>query len=287
MTLLDDELSRSGGVLRCRDHPHLRSAISRATTRGELVRPVPGVVAVPSLIDNPLARVRIAALWQPGDVLCLDAAAHLTITARSALPQILLAGPATRSHGGFRIQHRRVPPQWVMLHEGLLVTHPSMTVADQLCVGRTSDLYDALRQRLVTLASVRSALEATRHRRGAASARRLLWEARENPWSDGEAVMHATFRAHGLRGWKGNLRIRAAGGTFYGDAVFRARRLIVELDGRGFHSSERDLRGDRARRNLLTAAGWRVIVVTMEMLLAWPDETVDLIRTALTKDKRE
>ena len=277
------ELAACGGILTVRDHPDLRSAISRAVQTGRLVRPVPGVVMAPWLSDDPDARVRVAALWRPGDPLCLDAAAHLTITPRSQLPRIVIAGHSIAGRAGFQVQQRRIAPEWTMTCQGLLVTVPSLTVAEQLRRGMTSDLHDALRRRLVTLGSVRAALEGNPHRRGAATARRQLWLARENPWSDGEALMHATFRAHGLSGWKGNLRVSAGGNTYYGDAVFRRRRLIVELDGRDHHTSERDQRSDRIRRNLLTAAGWRVIVITMDMLLTAEGDTVALVRGALAR----
>ena len=284
---LDDALAISGGILTVRDHPHLASSISRAVRVGRLARPLPGVVMVASLIDDPNARVQAAALWRPGDPLCCDAAAHLTITPRSRLPKIVVAGRSTVTRAGFQVQERWLSPEWTMLRQGVLVTIPSLTVADLLCDGRTSDLHDALRRRLVTLRSVRAALDCNPHRRGTAVARRHLWLARENPWSDGEALMHAAFRSHGLDGWKGNLPILAAGNTYYGDAVFRRGRLVVELDGRDHHTSESDQRADRVRRNLLTAAGWRILVITMEMLLASPDETVALVRHALARDGRE
>lgn len=283
MNLLHHELALAGAVLRCRDHPQLRSAISRSVARGELARPAPGIVAVPTLIDDPLTRLRIAGLWSPGDPLCLDAAAHLTITPRSALPHIVIAGRMARSVGGFEVQERRIYPEWIVWRGGFLATNPSLTVADQLALGRVSDLHDALRQRLVTLDSIRAALASHPGRPGNQEARRQLWAARQNPWSDGEALMHRVFRQADLRGWRGNSRIAACGNTYYGDAVFRRQRLIVELDGRDHHSSERDQRADRVRRNQLTATGWRIIVITMEMLLASPDETVALVRLALSR----
>lgn len=283
MSLLDIELTRGGGVIRCRDHPHLRSAISRAVQRGDLVKPVPGVVAFSTLAEDPLVRVRVAALWRPSDPICLDAAAHLTITRRATLPEIVLAGPSARRHPGFVVQHRDVPEEWLMHYSGVLLTSPPLTVADQLCRGHASDLYDALRRRLVSLESVRAALDSTAHRRGAKAARRQLWLARENPWSDGEALLHSTLRSRGLWGWKGNVRIVAFGNTYFGDVVFRRRRLIVELDGREHHTSESDQRADRARRNALTAAGWRVLVITMDLLAGAPDDTVALVHRALDR----
>lgn len=283
MTLLDDELARAGGVLRCRDHPHLRSAISRAVAANYLARPLPGVVVLSSMAEEPLTRIRAAATWHPEFALSLDAAAHLTITPRASLPQIVLAGGSGRAYPGYLTQHREIQPQLLLRRAGLLMTGPSLTVADLLTIGRTSDLYDALRRRLVTQESVRAALDATPHRRGTALARHLLWLARENPWSDGEALMHSLFRTHGLRGWKGNLQVVVGGQIFYGDAVFRRSRLVVELDGREHHTSERDRLADHARRNLLTAAGWRVLVITMDMLLSTPDQTMALIRRSLKR----
>ncbi len=283
---LDEELALAGGVLRCRDHPDLRSAISRAVQRGRLLRPVPGVVVVSALADDPLARLRVAGLWRPGDPLCLDAAAHLAISPRALLPRIVIAGRAVMSVHGFEVRERRIRPEWITTRHGLAITDPSLTVADQLAVGFTSDLHDGLRRRVVSLGSVRAALDAHAYRHGNLLVRRQLWLARENPWSDGEAVMHEVFRTGHLIGWHGNAAIHVGNRTFYGDAVFTRARLIVELDGRDHHSTEVDQRADRARRNALTAAGWRVLVLTMDMLLACPDETVAMIRDALTRGRR-
>ena len=50
------------------------------------------------------------------------------------------------------------------------------------------------------------------------------------------------------------------------DCVWRAQRLIAELDGREDHDTRRAFESDRARDVALQAAGWRVVRITARAL---------------------
>jgi very-short-patch-repair endonuclease len=50
------------------------------------------------------------------------------------------------------------------------------------------------------------------------------------------------------------------------DAVWREQRLVVELDGEGFHSSSEAFERDRERDRVLQAAGWRIVRITWKQL---------------------
>ena len=50
------------------------------------------------------------------------------------------------------------------------------------------------------------------------------------------------------------------------DCVWRAQRLIVELDGRAAHHSSPAFESDRARDAALLARNWRVLRVTSRRL---------------------
>ena len=58
-------------------------------------------------------------------------------------------------------------------------------------------------------------------------------------------------------------------------------RLLVEIDGYEFHSGREHYRRDRSRWNAATAAGWRTLRITTEMVLHDPDGFVRLVRSAL------
>jgi very-short-patch-repair endonuclease len=50
------------------------------------------------------------------------------------------------------------------------------------------------------------------------------------------------------------------------DCLWRAQRLIVELDGRGAHDTARAFESDRAKDRRLRVAGWEPIRVTWRQL---------------------
>lgn len=58
-------------------------------------------------------------------------------------------------------------------------------------------------------------------------------------------------------------------------------RLLVEIDGYEFHSGREHYRRDRSRWNAATAAGWRTLRITAEMVLHDPEGFVLLVRAAL------
>lgn len=58
-------------------------------------------------------------------------------------------------------------------------------------------------------------------------------------------------------------------------------RLLVEIDGYEFHSGREHYRRDRSRWNSATAAGWRTLRITAEMVLHDPQGFVLLVRGAL------
>jgi very-short-patch-repair endonuclease len=71
------------------------------------------------------------------------------------------------------------------------------------------------------------------------------------------------------------------GATYCPDAVFHRLRLILEVDGRQFHSDAEVFEADRWRQNLLILDGWCVLRFTWLMLEDRPDEVLGIIRRAL------
>ncbi len=56
--------------------------------------------------------------------------------------------------------------------------------------------------------------------------------------------------------------------------------LIIELDGRSWHTRQDDFERDRSRDNRAVAAGWRVLRFTSRMITHQPDVVIDTIRSA-------
>ncbi len=111
--------------------------------------------------------------------------------------------------------------------------------------------------------------------------RRLLLDSRDEPWSAAERLLHRLLRSAGITGWKANQTVAVAGSMYCPDALFRRFRLILEVDGRQFHSEPEVFEADRWRQNLLVLDGWCVLRFTYAMLSERPAEVLELIRHAL------
>jgi very-short-patch-repair endonuclease len=61
------------------------------------------------------------------------------------------------------------------------------------------------------------------------------------------------------------------------DAVIRAWRLILEADGRDYHTKRKDFERDRQRDNLAVAHGYRVMRFTYRALSTDPEEVLRLV----------
>jgi len=65
------------------------------------------------------------------------------------------------------------------------------------------------------------------------------------------------------------------------DLLWRAERLVVEVDGFAFHSSRTAFEADRRRDAVLAAAGFRVVRVTWAQLAQEPEALLARIAQAL------
>ncbi|MGH7502427.1 MAG: endonuclease domain-containing protein [Longimicrobiales bacterium] len=67
------------------------------------------------------------------------------------------------------------------------------------------------------------------------------------------------------------------------DFVWRSERLVVEIDGRAFHSSDRSFESDRRRDGVLVAAGLRVMRVTWRQIVNEPEALLVRLTQALAR----
>jgi very-short-patch-repair endonuclease len=65
------------------------------------------------------------------------------------------------------------------------------------------------------------------------------------------------------------------------DCLWRAQRLIVELDGRNVHDTHQTFESDRAPDRILQAAGFRVIRITWRQLHESPAAVAADLRALL------
>ncbi len=95
--------------------------------------------------------------------------------------------------------------------------------------------------------------------------------------------MHALIAARDLESPKhhGPVDPGDGGPILKPDFVWRAARLVVEVDGAGTHLSRRAFEADRLRDQRLAAAGWRVIRITWHQLVHEPDRIARLLADLL------
>lgn len=166
---------------------------------------------------------------------------------------------------------------WVVEDDGLRITAVERTLIDLSPhvgdVRRRKLLREALRLRLVTLASMRAALAAHRGRRGTVPLARLVERYAtlrlDRCRSDAEArAMEVLFEA-GLV--LPDVNEHRAGEE--ADLSWEALRLIIEIDGPGFHVlTDEDARKTAAWQ----AGGWRVRRIGSDAVFARPQELVAL-----------
>jgi very-short-patch-repair endonuclease/predicted transcriptional regulator of viral defense system len=187
-------------------------------------------------------------------------------------------GPDVRAH---RIE-RLEPDERTVLH-GLPITTPARTILDLARTADAAELEQAIamaeREGLATREEFGRLMDRYPRRPGTAAVRELL--ARDSgvvlTRSEAEALMVALFRKAGLRMPEVNVKLRG----FEVDFVWRAEKLVVEVDGAAFHTSTRSFESDRRRDAMLAAAGFRVIRVTWRQLVEEPEAVIVRIAQAL------
>jgi very-short-patch-repair endonuclease len=199
---------------------------------------------------------------------------------------------------------RKPAASWILLHRiaslprseigkvgPIPVTSPTGTVID-LCGVVDEDraeavLEDALRRNLTSLSRLRWAAgrRAGPGRRGSAVLRRLLDE-RGRGYTPAASVLESRLARlidqAGIPRPTRQYEIRDGGRLVARvDFAYPDTHIAIEADGYRFHSGRLAWQHDRARRNVLTSRGWRVLHVTWEDLRSRPGELLDEIRRAL------
>ncbi len=189
------------------------------------------------------------------------------------------------------VRGRRVdlPDEHVTEHAGLPVTTPARTWID--CAGlmpieHVVAMGDAiLRRDLATRDELRDLVRWAHGRRGVKTARTALPVLDSGSQSPGESRTRSILVLGKVPPPACNVDIHDRGQWIArGDMVWTGQQVVVEYDG-AHHGGESQRRHDATRRNLLTRAGWIVIVVTADQLTK-PWVLIELVRAALTSRER-
>lgn len=258
------EILTRDGVIVGREHPQLVRTLQRRVRDGQLGTVLPGVYAITELSRDPRILVAGLSRARPETIFTGATAARLSYWPEARVSSVTATIRHPRAdQPGFSWERRVIPPELVTIRGGVRLTVPSLTALDMSDLDHTEALDVALRKRVVTLESLRRALELTAYRRGNASRWAVLLDSRSGGWSYPERIGHRLLRANKISGWTANYPFRVAGrDLYYIDIAFERSRLAIEIDGR-IHATDLGVfESDRWRQNDLVASGWRVFRFT-------------------------
>jgi very-short-patch-repair endonuclease len=240
---------------------------------------------------DPTGFVRAAAahLATPGSVVAgPSAAAWYGLPVRH--PAVFLwTTPSRRCRlAGVQVFHDPLIRTDVRRADGMLITGPERTVLDCLRVLPDREalaLLDEARRNLwISLRELAWRVREHAGRRDAPRLVRLMRAAADDTRSAVERRAITLLRRARITGWTANAEIRdEAGRIGYGDLVFDAIRLVVELDGWAYHSAPDRFQRDRTRQNRLVNAGWTVLRFTWADITERPELTIATIRAAVRR----
>ena len=171
-----------------------------------------------------------------------------------------------RKRPGIRIHAAAIPRSEIARLHGLPVTRVPRTLVDlagSVSVRLLSDaLGEAIARRLTTAGRIRAVLDRHARRRGIATLRELV----EAPPGFTRSIAEKRFLRLVKSGGLPAPEVNASAAGVEVDFLWRAERLIVEIDGAAFHSSPPAFERDRRRGQILTAAGLRVVRITWRQI---------------------
>jgi very-short-patch-repair endonuclease len=193
-----------------------------------------------------------------------------------------------RKQPGIRFRAADWKHDEVAVVRGIPVTGPSRTLLDLGQVLADDELERALRAAeqlgLTDVLSVADLLERYPRRRGSAAVRRLT-AMKELYKGVTRSELEERFRQflarHEIRPPEWNVRLDLEQATLEVDCLWREERLVVELDGYGYHAGLDVFERDRLRDRLLQLAGYHPIRITWRTLRDDP-ELPDQLRAMLS-----
>jgi very-short-patch-repair endonuclease len=251
-----------------------RGLIEARVERGQLHVVHRGVYAVGCRPSSPHSR------WMAAVLAC---GSHAVLSHRSAgqlwgiLPQAshppeVTRPTASRHREQITVHRGSIRADEIGIELGIPVTSVPRTVLDLAAMLSRRQVergwHEIEVQGLTDRLSLPDLLERYPRRSGAVVLRELLASSEPTgvTQNDLEELFATFLDAHGLPRplFNGTLPVR--GRLLRPDCMWREERLLVELDGRAVHGTDRAFEGDRQRDRILLAEGWRSTRVTWRQL---------------------
>jgi very-short-patch-repair endonuclease len=203
-----------------------------------------------------------------------------------AVPEI--TRPKTfRPRPGIRAHRVALSPDEIEVENGIPVTSASRTQLDLAAVLSRRQMERVLNEAqvlgLTSRLSLPHLLERYPGRRGNAILRELLSDKEPGgiTRNDFEERFVAFLDANGLPRPRFNATISLRGQFFEADCLWESQRLMVELDSRAVHGTDRAFERDRRRDRIVLAEGWRSTRITWRQLRDEPEEIAADLRLSL------
>jgi len=268
--------------------------IARRLSEGAWIHPEPSVYGPAGHPMTWRRTLKAAELGSAGSAVAgLAAAALLSLPdIRPGRPEIV-GPPGTSARGKLAVVHREAGFLTTVV-DGITVTTIAQTlfdIATRVSLSRLERaMDDSLAAGTLTVAQLQERLafyEGSR-RHGLARIRPLIQERSVEGFVPPETALEAKLyavidRLPGVcaeRQASWPWRARAAGRV---DTFLPEHRLIIEGDGRRWHTRVQDFDRDRWRDNQAVAHGLRVMRFTWTHLTTSPDDVLDLIRTTIAR----
>jgi very-short-patch-repair endonuclease len=189
-----------------------------------------------------------------------------------------------RPRDGIRPHQATVPADERELHVRIPVTSVPRTLLDLATILQPHELKRAAEQaealELAASLSLDAVVQRHRGRHGVPAMRTVGPVKAALPRSELERRFLAFVDEAGLPQPQVNRWLEIQGELIQADCVWPAQRLIVEIDGRAWHTTAEAFERDRRRDRRCVAAGWRVYRVTDRALAAELESELRALLTA-------
>jgi very-short-patch-repair endonuclease/predicted transcriptional regulator of viral defense system len=180
---------------------------------------------------------------------------------------------ALHSRPGIRLHRALLPADETTVFDGIPVTEVARTLFDIATIAEREQIEQAANEAevrgLTSRLSVPHLLERYPGRRGSVAVRQIFDSGRAKRGvtrKELERRFKQILEATDLPLPRLNADLAVGGRFFNVDCLWQEQRLIVELDGRAVHGTQRAFEKDRERDRLLLVDGWRVTRVTWRQL---------------------
>lgn len=261
--------------------------IDRRVYRRSWLKVRPQVYLVPESGVAPSAltesqRVRAVWLWAgAGAVIAMDAAAWwlgLTIGAAPSVVEVWIPGHRSlRPRPGIRVRRRDIDPRDVREHFQIAVTSTPRTAIDLAAVENTDPLDTLVRQKRVFPDTMRRVLDRGSGGRGWIQAREAFNATLLRPWSRLERTFQRDLIEIGVTDWVANIPLEFGEVVQTPDIRMKMVPLLIELDGREFHNTDKAFEEDHLRDTVYVRGGWTPLRFTYKQVVHRKTWTLDSV----------